>query len=270
MSAPSKKRSGVGFRHARLFALNAEGYIAGVSDTAYEGIAVEGAKTLTITDPEYRRISHTGDDRLLQFDQLPALEGMTAELRVGRLNDDFDALVSGLTAFTVGEANLLLGGVTSESGNEPSLAMLAYRQAQDESGNRVWDARIFPRVVIAKREQGFDDNPEERAYSLTPQLCTKHVWGTAFSDGIEGATQAQVVRGVFQYKPKLIAFQGDGSEDTFPFPADAQAVAVGKIAVWVNGVLRTTNITKATTGLTFTASYEPANLANITVLYETA
>lgn len=270
MSAPSKKRSGVGFRYAALFALNSSGYLNATSTTAYEGVQAEGAKVLTINDPEYRRISHAGDDRLLQFDALPALEGMTAELRLGRVSDDLDALVSGLTAFTVGEMNMLLGGVTDLSGFEPTLALLAFRQALDEAGNRVWESRLMPRITVAKRETGFDDNPEERAYTVTPGLATKHVWGTALATGTEGATQAQVVRAVSQYKPKLVAWRGDGVTSVFNFPAAYQAQAVGKITVWVNGVLRTTNITKATTGLTFTASYEPASLANITCLYEYA
>ncbi len=270
MSAPSKKRSGVGFRNAVIFALNADGLPAASSTAAYEGIRAEGAKTLTINDPEYRRISHTGDDRLLQFDVLPALEGMTAELRVGRINDDLDAAVSGLSAFVVGEANLMLGGVTDQSGFEPTVGLLAYRQALDEGGNRVWDARIFPRVTIAKREGGFDDNPEERAYTVTPALVTEHLWGTAFAEGVEGAAQGQVIRGVFQYKPKVVAWLGDNAEDTFLFPAAAPAAATAKVTVWIDGVLTTANLTVLTTSITFTTTPAiPTTDALIVALYET-
>lgn len=269
MSAPSKTSVGVGFRNATLFALDANGYPAAApGGLAYEGIRATGAKVLTINDPAYRVISHTGDDRVLQIDQLPATEGASAELHLGRHNDDLEAAISGLKAFVVGEMNMLGAGVTDRSGFEPTVGLMGYSQAQDEGGNRVWSVRIFPKCTIAKHVTGFSDSPEDLTYNVVPALCTRHLWGVAFNLATEGATQLQVVRATSQYQPKLVAFLGDAAQLIFLFPAAAQAAATGKIAVFKNGVAVTSGITKATTGVTFAVA--PAALDNISVLYETA
>lgn len=269
MSAPSLKRSSVGFRSATIYALDVNGYpAAAAGGLAYEGLSAAGAKTLEVNDPAYRVISHTGDDRVMQIDQLPATEGASATLHLGRLDDALEAAVSGLKSFVVGEMNMLGAGVTDISGFEPTIGILAYQQSLDEAGNRRWNTVIFPRATVAKHQSGMSDAPVDLTYSVVPALCSKHLWGTAFATATEGATQLQIVRAVSQYKPKLVAFLGDASQLIFLFPATAQAVATGKIAVWKNGVLITSGITKATTGVTFAVA--PAALDNITILYEVA
>lgn len=268
MSAPSVKRSAVGFRSATIFPLNTAGLPAATGVTAYEGITATAAKTLTINDPEFRRIFNTGDDVVNQIDQLPPLEGATAELHLGLLNDTLEAALSGLKSFTIGETNMFLGGVTDLDGFEPQVGVLAYRQALDDSGNRVWHGLIMPKAVAALRESGFDDNPEDRAYTLTPQLVTAHLWGVSFAAGTEGGLRSQFVRTVGRYKPKIVAFLGDGATTVFAFPAAYQAQATAKITVWKDGVIVSAGLTKATTGLTF--SVAPASNALVVALYEFA
>lgn len=274
MAPPSTKRSGVGFRNCTLYALDANGYPAAVDTTPYEGIHAVGAKVLTINDPAYRVIDHIGDDSLIQIDQLPATSGATAELHLGRVDDALEAAISGLLPFTVGEMNLMLAGVTDQSGFELTVGLMGYQQALDESGNRRWHAVWFPRCTIAKHESGLSDTPEDRMYNIVPSLATQHLWGAPFALGTEGTLRGQIVRGVSQYQPKLVAWKdvlgGTAGGVTFLFPTNAQAVSVNKIAVYVNGVLKTTNITKATTGITFTASYEPPAGAVIVAVYEVA
>jgi hypothetical protein len=269
MSAPSVKRSPVGFRSATIFALSAAGLPAATSPSVvYEGIVAEGAKTLTINDPEFRRIFHTGDDRVMQIDQLPPMEAATAELHLGRLNDTLEAALTGLKAFVVGEANMFLSGVTDLDGFEPTVGILAYSQALDESGNRVWHSLVMPKAVTALRESGLGETEVDRVYTVTPQLCSKHLWGPAFTTGTEGGLSAQFVRMVTEKRPKIVAFLGDGTTTVFLFPAAAQAYSTGKVSVYVNGVLTTSGVTKAVTGITF--SVAPAAAANLTFLYEQA
>ncbi len=268
MAAPSVKRAGVGFRSATLFALNSSFYPAASATSAYEGVQLEAAKVLTLNDPAPRIIHHQGDDRVLQIDVLPPTEALSGQLRIGRTNDAIDAILSDLKSFTVGESKMFLGGVTDQDGFENQVGILAYRQALDEAGGRVWESRILPRAVLFPSEHGFDENPEDRMYTVTPMLVTKHIWGTAFALATEGGLQAQVIRGIHQYKPKLVAWLGDGTEDGFTFPTNAQAVSTGKVVVWVNGVIQSSGLTVATTGLTFTAA--PALDAVIVALYETA
>lgn len=271
MTAPNTTRSGVGFRHCTIFALDTNGYPKATSTTVYEGVVPGGVKRLTINDPEPRQINHTGDNCIFAVDSLPPTEAITGELAVGKINDTLDAVITGQLSFTVGEAKLF-GVGTDKRGFEQQVGMLAYRQTLDTTPGaqqlRRWELRIFPVLLAIPRENTWDENPEERIYTLRPQVATKHLWGTAFAGDTEGFTEAQVVRGITEYKPKLVAFKGDGSTTVFNFPATAQAVSTGKIIVWVNGVEQTSGITKATTGVTFAAA--PANNAMIVIFYETA
>ncbi len=275
MTAPTGVRSGVGFRHAVLFALNSAGTPAATAPatTAYAGVHLSGAKVLTINDPEPRRISHVGDDSLITIDMLPPVEGISGELRTGKLDDAVDALLTGQIAFTVGEAKLF-GVGTDKRGYEAQVGMLAYRQAQDTSptsatfGQRVWDFRIMPKVVLFTRESGYADTPEEHVYTVVPMKCGAHLWGTAFAVGTEGFTQGQILRGVTNGKPKIVSWLADGTEDEFLFPVTEPATGTGTIVVWKNGTIVSTGMTPTTTKLTFTAP--PTAADRIVAFYEVA
>jgi hypothetical protein len=273
MTAPNTTRSGVGFRHIKMFSLDDAGYPSVLVSTAYAGFEVSGAKSLTVTDPEPRQINHMGDDRVFAADLLPPDAPMTAELTVSKTSDAADALISRLISFTVGEAKLF-GAGTDQRGNEEQMAVLVYRQTLDTTpgsttfGKRLWEFRIFPKALLFSRENSFDENPEERVYTVLPQFVNAHLWGTAFVLGTEGFTQAQMLRGVSEYKPAIVAFNGDNTTTDFLFPTTAPAQATAKITVWVNGTVTTTGLTKAVDKLTFTAA--PAANAKIVAFYETA
>lgn len=271
MAAPNTTRSGVGFRHCTIFALDSSGYPAATNTTIYEGIVPGGVKRLTINDPEPKQIVHKGDDRPFALDSLPADEPITGELSVAKINDALDAIITGQLSFAVGEAKMF-GAGTDKRGFEQQVGMLAYRQVLDTTPGaqqlRRWEFRVIPALLAIPRENTWDENAEERMYTLRPQVATRHLWGAAFSNSTEGFTEAQVLRGISQYKPKLVAFKGDGTEDEFLFSASAQAVSTSKIVVWVNGTEQTSGITKATTGVTFAVA--PASNAMIVIFYEVA
>lgn len=274
MAAPTGTRSGVGFRNCVLFALNAAGLpnATGAAAAVYEGVRITGNKSLTINDPEPRRIFHTGDDSILSVDVLPPNEAMTGELHLGKKSDALDALITGQLAFTVGEAKMF-GIGTDKRGDEAQVGLLAYRQAQDTDpesstfGMRTWDFMIMPKVQLVSRESGFGDQPEDKVYTVIPAKVNTHLWGTAFALGTEGFLTGQIVRGVSWKKPKLVAWKGDGNVTALNFPVEAQAVNTDKISVWVNGVLATTGVTKAVSGLTFATA--PATTDLVVAFYET-
>lgn len=273
MPAPSGISSGVGFRNAKIFQLDASGYPAATATTAYNGTLVSGARALTINMVEPRRINYLGDDGVIDIDQLPALEADSGELRTGKLNFVLDAILTGQKQFTVGEASLFLSA-TEKRGFEAQVALMGYRQAKETDptssyyGQRVWQFVIMPKVQLIPRYSGWTENPEENMYSLIPAKVSKHLWGTSFGEATEGALLAQMVWGKSFNKPQLVAFKGDGVEDEFLFPATAQAVSTAKITVWKNGTIQTVGITKAVTGVTFTAA--PASGDMVVVFYETA
>ncbi|MFH1555137.1 MAG: hypothetical protein ABII76_09780 [Pseudomonadota bacterium] len=256
-----------------VFALDSSGYPAATATTAYEGVQISGAKALTITDPEPRQIVHIGDDYVFQVDQLPPTEPISGEIRTGKINDTLDAIIGDDKSFTEGEAKLF-GFGSNNRGDENQVALLGFRQALDTNqdgstfGKRVWDARIFPKALVISREGGFEDAPEDRAYSIRPQFVQNHLWQTAFSATTEGFTRAQGLRMVTEYKPKIIAFKADGSEVTFVLPTAYPAQAAAKVVIWDNGTKQTTGYTATTTHVVFSSA--PTSTDILVCLYEHA
>jgi hypothetical protein len=240
--------------------------------TGYYGIQHSGAKVLTINDPVPRVLPHIGDDAIINLQILPALEPANGELRIDKTNDIVDAIVGNIKKFTVAEANIL-GGVTSQRGFENQIGALAYSFAQDADpdssafGATLWDFRMFPKATVFQRDTGYSQEVNERMYSFTPAFVTAHLWGTVFTLAIEGFTRAQIIRGVSQYKPVMVSYLGDGATKAFPFDSAKPAQATGKIAVWKNGVLLSTGVTKSVSGLVFAAAPDAADV--IVVFYET-
>lgn len=271
MTNPSVERQGAGFRHVVVMKLNAAGYPDATSTSAYEGLQLTGAKALTLTDPEPRDVTHFGDDRVLQRDILPPTEPLSGEIRGGIVNDTLDATLSDDLAFTLGEVELY-GMGTDNRGEEDQVSILAYRQSLNADldsanlGERSWMSMLFPRAYLVVRESGFEDTPEERAYSMRPLFTKKHVWGTSFANATEGFLQAQGVRMVSQYKPKVVAFRSDGTQVTYVLPTAFPAQAVAKVTIWDAGVQQTEEFTMRTTDVVFSNSPTSSNI--VVMLYE--
>lgn len=272
MAAPGTIRSGAGFRHCQVILLDSNGYPAAVDTTVFEGITLSGARALSIEDPEPRDIVHVGDDRVFQRDVLPPDTPISGEIRSGKVNDALDDVITDDISVTIGEA-VLFGFGSDNRGEENQVCILAYRQTLDVDpssagfGRRRWEGRLFPKVYIIPRESGFEDTPEERAYTFRPLFVTSYPWGESFAVGTEGFTQAQGFRIISEYKPKIVAWKIEGIGDTtLDFSSGYPAQAAGKITVWVAGVEQTTGFTARTTNIEFSSA--PATDALVVAFYE--
>lgn len=237
----------------------------------YYGVIVSGTKVLTINDPAPRSIPHTGNDTLLGVQILPSLEPINGELRLDKTSDVVDAVIGNIKAVVVGETNIL-GMGTSQRGYENQVGALAYAAAQDTDltsttyGSVLWDFRIFPKSFVFARDPGYAQEANERVYTFQPVPTTAHLWGVQFTKAVEGYVRAQMLRGVSQFKPVICGFLGDGSVQAFPFDSARPAASVAKIVVWVDGVLKSSGVTKTLYGLAFTTA--PTLGAIVTVFYE--
>lgn len=270
MSNASGKQLSVGLRYVVAYALNANGRIAGTSaSVAYAGVQFEGAKAYTLTQPEPRQFNHSGDDRLLDRDVLPPLEGSGGQLKVAKTNDVLDALLSGVTQGFTGEASRL-PLMTDKQGSEPQVGLLMYQQSLDAAsgatrGLRRWKAYLVPRAVCIPINPGMEENPAETTYNLTAYVSSTELTGRALTTVDDGATETQMVRYMAEGKPTIIAYLGNGSTTVFALVGTAKSTA--KIAVYKNGVEVTgAAITKTTTQVTFTAA--PASNDDVTIFYE--
>src|SRR5262245_6187412 len=236
MAAPNNQKSGVGFRHCRIFALNSAGLLAASShSTPYEGLQLSGVRSLTLPIPENQKINHYGDDRVFAIDQLPPTEGVSGTLVMGKNNFDVDALLTGQLVATIGEFKTFLRA-TDKQGFETQVCMMAWRQSLDTTPGasrlRYWDIRILPVCQLIPINPELGANPEEKSYTVRPQVVPKYPRGIAFGTGTEGATEAQMIDATTVGKPKMIAFLGNNSATAFSLPAAAQATATTKMRVW--------------------------------------
>jgi len=257
----------VGARRAVIFALDVNGYPAAtLSDgTPYEGTEVLGVKTFDLTVPGVRKISHVGNDRVLAFDFLPAIEGVSASMTVAGRDLGLDALLQGVTKVTLGESEFT-PVLTDLQGYEPDVAVFICQQAKDAATrSRRYRFQIIPKSVIAVAPPGMNENPAESKYEISISPTTKHLWGHTFTVAHEGCLEAAVIEGMSEGRPNIIAWKGNASEQHFNFPASKQAI-LGKVhAVFVNGTILVPDVI-AVDKITITAP--PADGAMIVCIYE--
>lgn len=271
MANTSGKQLAVGLRRAVVFALDANGYPAAPAATVYEGVEIVGPKAFTLTIPEARRISHTGNDRVLALDYLPPLEGTSGELRVASNDIVAKALVSAVNTFVVGESTMMAWG-TDKQGSELDLGILLFQQSLDtDTKSRRWKYYLMPKARVIPAPASMDENAAEDLYRIAPNPTTKHLWGTTLISGTEGATEMALAEGMAESKPNIVAFKGDGTVVAFLLPTGKPATATVKMKIWKNGVVQAvgTGLASLTvTTITFTAA--PANGDMVVVFYEYA
>lgn len=251
MATTSGKQYSVGLRHARLYALDERGIIAATSTTVYEGVQIPAAKALELTIPDVRRISHTGDDRILAQDILPRIEASSGVLRVGRNDHDVFALVTGTEARVIGELSKI-GYATDQQGNEPDIGLLTFQQAIDAvARTRRYRGYAFASVRAMPVPGSMNENPVEFTFNLVPQVSTKALWGEQYTIADDGYTEAEFDELATVGYPHIVAWQGNGVATTFNFHADRPAMSVDKIAgVWT----ATTSASYATLDATATVT----------------
>lgn len=246
----------VGAKLGYIFELNAAGYPAAPDDlSCYEGIELAGIKGFELSSPNARLVTHMGNDRVLAVDFLPTTEPVSGEIRVAPSLQGVNASLTNNKQFTVGEMSLLAWS-TENQGSEEDISLLIFQQALDKDTKlRAWRGLTVARARAIPVLAPMNDNPSEFRYQVIASPSTKHIWGTALATGTEGATEAAAIETMTGNKPKIVAWQADGSEDNFVYPASKMPISDAKTVVWLNGVLQTSGGGDYTwdvvTGITF-------------------
>ncbi|MCB0207709.1 MAG: hypothetical protein KDJ52_00175 [Anaerolineae bacterium] len=241
MAAPNPVWTPVGAREARIFALDSGTQMiepGSASATPYEGIQVSGLKELQLNDPEPQQIFHMGDDGIFSVDALPPTEAITGSVMTGKIAADLEAALTGNKVVTIGEMKGI-GIGTNNKGSEIQVGMYFYRQAQDTQpgsltfGARRWEFIVFPSVLLIPLEPGMGGTDFQKAYTLRPQITSKHLWGITYTVATDGFTRAQGSKWVTQYKPRLVAWKGNNVLTQFNLPTDYPAVSTDKMNIFV-------------------------------------
>jgi hypothetical protein len=273
MAVPASVVMGAGLQSVYIYKIDpATGYIQlGTMAAPYAGYHVQGARVLTVNDPEARRITHVGDNRALGLTILPAIEFMSGELRTGKRNRIVDAVLAGINEITVGEAKFY-GVGTDKRGQEAQVCLIACGNSQEAdegtatSGTKAWDSLILPKAQLMVREGSHDENALEMAYNIAPFTVTAYPWRMAFSASTEGYVQAAALTGISAGIPRLITAVGNATATKVTFPTGIVAVSIDKVVVFNKGTEVTTGITVTTADVTWQAA--PATTDEFVILVE--
>jgi len=278
MTAPTTKWVAAGFQHGQIMVLGADGYpvAASTKTDLYEGLAIERGRELTVTPPDPRTIAHKGDDVVFAIQHLPPDTAVTMAYKTGIDDMALEAALNGTIVTTVGEINIL-PQLTDRQGRENQVCIIGQQMGQPagkgaaDAGVAGWRQIIVPMAKMIAKPTGMAEanNPYEKNFTVVPTMVTKMPWGRALAEGTDGCLSAFQLQANSFYPLWWANFKGDGATLVFTFNTAYQAVSTTKMAVFVNGVLTTANLTKATDKITFTST-APADDANIAVIYEVA
>lgn len=274
MTAPSTKIFSVGMNAARYYLLSGN-YPAATNATVYSGVSIGGPISLVLetTDPEI--VSHPGNNSIQQYDVLPSTGVAKGTLTVSREDAATIAAFSNTKVHVIESFANAIGWQTSQQGNEPTLGLVAYDQAKDVSGNRVWRTHVLPRCVIIPKPKGMARERGDIVYTVQPQVCTSYLTGLAFGASNNGFTTAQIITLSSSHRLTFAAWVTTATEVDYTFDADFPKYITGSpgIAVYKNGVAMTygatadaTHYIATTTKITFGAALTNGDV--VTAMYE--
>lgn len=278
MAAPSLKIFSVGLNAARYYALTAGGVPGATNGTNYSGVSIGGPIALALETTEPEVVRHPGNNATQQYDVLPS-EGISGgTLTVSREDAATIAAFSNTKVHVISSFANAIGWQTSQQGNEPVVALVAYDQAKDVSGNRVWRTHVLPRCIIIPKLKGQSRERGDIVYTVQPQVCTSYLTGLAFGASNNGFTTAQIITLTSTHRLAFAAWIATaGTLAAFDFDADLPKYITGSpgIVVYKNGVemtygatADTTHYVATTTGITFGANLTATDV--VTVMYEIA
>lgn len=244
---------GYGTRKAIAYELDQYGVIKPVDTTAYYGLPIYGVRNLNMTYPQARIIPHFDGDKVGLTQVFPPNQPASGTLVVDGADLNLQSILSGVIKRTISGIELM-PMLTDQQGNEPAIGLLVYQAGKKTTGAEGYHLQMIPSTKAVPRGGPLSENNYETTYDLSPSATTRFLFGLGLTDNDDGALAAGITDGFAFNKPWIVAFGGDGSEDTFPFDTDKQAFDnTYKVYQSVAGVVTevTTGLTKATTGLTF-------------------
>lgn len=276
MTTSTAIASGAGLRRVQIFKLDANGVPTDTEAGAngYAGLRVTGVQSLTPTIPDIQPVQHPGDDVIFAQDYLPPSELPSATMTTGKTNLTLDATLQKTLVQTYGEARLGLLA-TNEDGQEQSIALVYYRQALDTDpdsssfGQRRWMGQIYPSCRIVPKGGGADQgSADTNNYNIIPTKVRKHMWGGTFSDSVNGATDAAIVRWISEYPFMHESFVGDGAGSVYNLTFTPISTAKTRATIETGAALTVSAV--STSSKTVTLSAAVANGSNFMVSYETS
>ena len=254
MAAPTERTLNYGLRYACLYELNASGTPKATGTSAYEGLQFQGSTAFELSVPDARKLTGLGEDGITQVVFLPPTDGADGKLNVEAADPALAALLDGTRVASLGEISLV-GIGTDKQGFEPQVGLMLYQAARGlTTGAVYWHTFFIPSAQVVRKSGGMNAEKAVTVYQVAPNRVSRHLWGAAFSNAVEGYLSGQVIEDWSNYPLRLASFLADGTAVDFSFPANWPAVQTAGIRVFRNGSEVLTGLTKLTGKVTFTSA----------------
>lgn len=252
MTQPSGQFWGVDSYLSRFFILNSDGSLKAVDTDPLEPTVIDGPRTFDLTPAESGVVVNIGNGRVRDTIYRAPREASRAELRVGYDQLDVISALTGVNVYTIGEMKAI-GRLTNRQGSEPDVAILLTQRGHDENGLTRYKTYIIPKSKCPPTDSSMNDNASEMRYPITISNSKKEIWGEAYTVSKHGFTDTGYLTVITEGIPHIVAWQGDGVEDTFLLPTDKPAISTDKLTVynWDTGLQYLTGITKSVTDVVF-------------------
>lgn len=267
MSTPSGQFWGVDSYLSRFFVLNSDGSLKAEDTNPFEPTVIDGPRTFDLTPAESGVVVNIGNGRVRDTIYRAPREASRAELRVGYDQMNVISALTGVNVYTIGEAKAV-GRLTNRQGSEPDVALILTQRGHDENGLTRFKTYIIPKGKCVPMDSSMNDNASEMRFPITISNSKKEVWGESYTLVKHGFTDTGYIEIITEGLPHIVAWLADGVQTEFLFPEDKQAISAAKITAYdfQDGVEYTSQVTKATDGLTF--SYPIPTGTLIVAVYE--
>jgi hypothetical protein len=274
MTIPSGKGWGTDVYRAVFLPIDSTGGIdvPGYPEPAEDGFGgyeFLGPKNLTLNLGSPRAITNVSQGRVNDTIYLPSTDAKTAEFHLSYIDQVLFSILGAVKRRTdIGEGSTMPFG-TDKQGLEIAGAFLISNLAfHDENSNPVWHNYMLPKVRAIVTQPSMDENAVDVTVNLSLGSSTKHLWGQAVTEAIDGATRLTGYDHITEFRFNIHAWLADGSEDIFLFPADKPPISSAKTSVWnfTDGVEITSGFVVNTANLDFTLAPSANDL--IVALYE--
>ncbi len=263
---------GFGTRKGVIYELDEFDVPAASTTAPYTGEEIYGIRNLAMTLTNVRRIAHYDGDKVGLTQILPTLDVPSGTITVDGVNPSLNALLGNVLKTTISGIELL-PMMTDQQGNEPEVGLLVYQAAKKNSGGSGWHTTFVPSTQMIPVPGSYGDNNYEVTYQLSPSASTAHLWGFPFADNTDGTLYSSWIEAFSSAPPRVTAWAGNSTENEFLFDTSLQATDTSyKVYQSVAGTVTevTTDITKATTGITFDTGSEPATGTTIIAIHQVA
>lgn len=271
---PSGIGWGVDVYRAAFYPITSTGAVSLPTQAAelpYEGYEFSRPKSLALNLGAPRPITNVAQGRVQDTIYLPSTDAKTAEFHLSNIDmDTFAALGAVKSREDIGGMKIMPFGTDKQGLEIAGIFLISQLAFHDEGGVTNWHNYILPRVRAVVNLPNFDENAIDVTVNMSLSPTTKHVWGEALTEAVDGALEYTGIDHITIGRFQMVAWLTDGTEDVFKFPTNKQALAnfADTMTLWDYnaGTEVTAGITKSAANITYASA--PTTGKTLICLYE--